>query len=304
MRFCTMIRHMPQLPNDAAYQRHNLERHNNHLMQEVERLQNTNKELLRYATIHNCEIGKEFGGVDLGCMDCKEGFFRQNGAPQCLQCAEGMGSKAGSAFCTGDQGLPAVSCPHMHYVKGYDATALLGTNCRECDPSRNEYTIGNNIDIKCHTCPSGTTLDNRKLITGNPRQYDRCPEQPVMHQVSNKATVNPCAPCEPGTVEEGGQCIQCPMGQYTDEFGQVACKTCENPNSYAFVNPGGKTCDDSAWHVQQQATGQDTYLSRALHAFNFYNDEGQVSQLSPKKQSHWSRYTVDENSRNCWKSRN
>ena len=290
-----MIRYIPQLPNEASYQRHRIEEHNDYLRNEVERLQNTNKELMRYATIHNCEKGKEFGGVDLGCMDCKEGFFRQNGAPQCLQCGEGMGSKAGSFFCTGNQGLPSVSCPHMHVLKGYDATAVLGTNCAECDPSRNEYKMGNNIDIKCNACPAGSTIDNRKLLVQDPRQYGRCPQQPVMRQVSDKAvnSVNPCALCEPGTVEVGGKCIDCPMGQYTDEFGQLACKTCENPNSYAFLNGGGKNCDDSAWHVQQQATGQDTYLSRFMHALNFYNDEGRESELTPSNQKIWTKRTSD-----------
>jgi len=297
-----MLRYVPSLGSHTS----DLASRHHHLTEKYNRLYNTNKDLMDYATIHTCEKGKEFGGVDLGCVNCKEGSFRQEGASQCFQCAEGLGAKEGSYFCTGNQDLPLLSCPHMHVVKGYNGTALPGTNCEQCDTSQNQYKIGNNIDLMCNTCPAGSTIDHRRLLLEDPREYGRCPKQPFMHQVNDMAmnSVNPCAMCEPGTVGVGAKCINCPIGEYTDEFGQTACKKCENPNSYAFLNGGGKTCQDSKWHIQQKSTGQNTYLSSLLHALDFSNDEGYESQLTPSSQEHWDSYTKTNNLKMCWKPRN
>ena len=261
-----MNRFVPSLGSHTSYLQANLATRNHHLTENNNRLYKINMD---YVTIHTCEKGKDFGGIDIGCVNCRDGAFRQEGAPRCLQCAEGMGAKEGSYFCTpGITDLPTVACPHMHVVKGYNGTALLGTNCEKCETSQNQNKVGNNVDLLCNTCGAGSTIDHRRLFLENPRKNGRCPKELFMHQVNDMAmkSVNSCAQCEPGTVEVDGKCINCPIGEYTDEFGQTVCKKCENPNSYAFLNRGGKTCENRRWHVQHKATGQNTYLSSLLHA--------------------------------------
>lgn len=302
-----MNRFTPSLGSRTSYVQADLTRRNHDLMEQNHQLRERNEELMNYATMHTCKEGQEFSSVDVACVNCRDGAFRNKGAPRCLQCAEGMGAKEGSHFCTpGNEDSPTVACPHMHVVKGYNGTAILGTNCQKCDTSKNQYKVGNNIDLLCDTCPPGSTIDHRRLLIKTPRRNGHCADELFTHQVRNIAmkSVNPCAQCEPGTVEAGGKCINCPIGKFTDEFGQTACKTCENPNSYAFLNEGGKTCENSKWHTQQGATGQNTYLSSLLHAFDFSKDEGYESKLTPRNQEEWASYMDRNGIKMCEYSRN
>jgi len=296
----------PSLPLFQSSSNYDLGRRNYELSVSNHALQKANEELMRYATRNNCKQGMEFGGVDVGCVNCKDGTFRVEGAPQCAPCAEGMGAKEGSYFCTlRNNDSPTVACPHMHVVKGYNGTAALGTNCEKCDTSQNQYKMGSTVDLLCNTCEPGSTIDHRKLFLDHPQESRYCPENLFLHEVKDMAIklVNPCAPCEPGTFEVGGKCIHCPPGQFTDASGQTECRTCENPNAYAFSNKGGKTCQDSSWYKQQQATGQNTYLSGLMHALDFSKDEGYESELTPMNQELWAHYMDKNNIKMCAYSR-
>ncbi|VDM57878.1 unnamed protein product, partial [Angiostrongylus costaricensis] len=51
-----------------------------------------------------------------------------------------------------------------------------------------------------------------------------CADGEVLRQRSDQ--LSECLPCSPGSVNVNNTCVQCPLGSYQDERGQVACKAC------------------------------------------------------------------------------
>ena len=176
------------------------------------------------------------------CVACEAGKFQnEEGMTECKACDFGdtpTGDKddcericdAGSIYKQTDivEDAPVYSC-----VKCEKGTYQVDNTCETCEAGKYQSDEG---QATCDTCvfskePTEDQTDCQRI----------CVAGKIYRQVAGTGTdeSNPalyeCVDCEAGTYEVSNDCTTCPNGEYQNEVGKTACKTCgygKSPNNF------------------------------------------------------------------------
>lgn len=216
--------------------------------------------------IEDCQCEQGFERQNNTCLQCIPGKFSTDGvlcspcpvnkfsnvarATACAQCAFGSyTSVSSSSTCTEcvqhstyDYTKSGCSCNAGYYKEG--------AQCMPCLFGHFKTEVG---DEQCSSCASGkstmskaaTHASNCTLCVGNSIASNlnysqvcmRCHNNSVAMLVSENQ--HSCV-CEPGFfTKEFGECLQCPLGKFKDEYGNHNCSNC---------NPGYSTAEEGSKH--------------------------------------------------------